>query len=247
MSTAKSRSFSVRPPVSSSVVGGKGRRRPRQTFRPDLLALETRALLSTLTVTNDNDHGTGSLRAQLAAALAGDTINFAPGAYGTINLTGGPLQVATSVDIKGPGSNNVTVSGDHQSTVFEVQGGVTAKITGLTITDGLSGPSAGLGGGGITNYGNLTLSRDVITGNTASNGGGVATSTGSLTVTNSTITGNLATGNGGGIAAGGIGIGGTPGQVTITGSTISDNSAYNGGAIFDFGGPATITGSTISD
>ena len=114
MSISNSRPFSVRPPASSTIIGGKGRRRPRQTFRPDLLALETRALLSTLTVTNDNDSGTGSLRAQLAAAHAGDTINFAPSAYGTINLTSGPLQVATSVKIKGPGAKEVTVSGGGQ-------------------------------------------------------------------------------------------------------------------------------------
>ena len=63
MSNSNSRPSSVRPPASSTIIGGKGRRRPRQKFRPDLLALETRALLSTLTVTNDNDSGTGSLRA----------------------------------------------------------------------------------------------------------------------------------------------------------------------------------------
>ncbi len=165
MSISNSRSFSVRPPVSSAGIGGKRRRRPRQRFRPDLLALEARALLSTLTVTNDNDSGTGSLRAELGAAHAGDTINFAPSAYGTIKLTSGPLQVATSVDIKGPGAKDVTVSGDKQSSIFDVQNGVTATISGLTVTDGLSNLTAG--GGGIVNYGNLTLSGDTITGNTA--------------------------------------------------------------------------------
>src|SRR5579871_6990759 len=119
MPISDSRRFSVRP----SLFGGLGRRRSRQKFRPDLLALETRALLTTLTVTNDNDSGTGSLRGQLAAAHAGDTINFAPSAYGTINLTSGPLQVATSVNVKGPGAKLVTVSGSGQSTVFDVQNG----------------------------------------------------------------------------------------------------------------------------
>ena len=66
MSISNSRSFSLRPPISSSIIGGKGRRRPRQGFRPDLLPLEARALLSTLTVINDNDGGTGSLRASSA-------------------------------------------------------------------------------------------------------------------------------------------------------------------------------------
>jgi len=75
---SNSRSFSLRPPVSSSIKGNKGRRRPHQRFKPDLLALETRALLSTLTVTNDGDSGAGSLRAELVAAHAGDTISTSP-------------------------------------------------------------------------------------------------------------------------------------------------------------------------
>ena len=220
---SNSRSFSLRPPVSSSIKGSKGRRRPRQRFKPDLLALETRALLSTLTVTNDGDSGAGSLRAELAAAHAGDTINFAPSTYGTINLTSGSLQVATSVNINGPGAKKVTVSGDDQSTVFEVQGGVTATISGLTVTDGLSDLPASNGGGGIADYGNLTLSGDVITGNTAL--GHVGTSGGLV-------------GNGGGVLAGG--------PVTITGSTISGNSAFVGGGVASLGAPVTIIGSTIS-
>jgi fibronectin-binding autotransporter adhesin len=194
MLTSNSRSFSSRPPVFSSNAGGKGRRK----FRPDLLALETRALLSTLTVTKDNDSGTGSLRAQLAAAHAGDTINFAASAYGTINLSSGPLQVATSVNIQGPGAKNVTVSGGGKSTVFDVQNGVTATISGLTVTGGVATTG---NGGGIANYGTLTLSGGAITGNSAvlgssAAGGGVFTE-GSLTVTNSTISGNSALSGGG--------------------------------------------------
>jgi hypothetical protein len=134
---------------------GRGpRRRPRK-LAPRVDTLEVRALLSTLTVTNDNDSGTGSLRAQLAAAQTGDTIDFAPTAYGTITLTGGPLEVATGVDIQGPDASLVAVSGDAKSDVFEVQGGVTATISGLTITDGVYDVSGGVGAGGINNSGTL--------------------------------------------------------------------------------------------
>ena len=65
--------------------------------------LEPRALLSTLTVTNDADSGQGSLRYELGQAQNGDTIVFSPKAYGTITLSSGPLEVATGVNIKGPG------------------------------------------------------------------------------------------------------------------------------------------------
>src|SRR5262249_58309364 len=56
----------------------------RRPFVPRLEALEDRSLPST--VTNLADAGPGSLRGQLAAAAPGDTIDFAPGLRGTINL-----------------------------------------------------------------------------------------------------------------------------------------------------------------
>ncbi len=217
------RPFTGRPAVSSIIRSG-ARRRTRPRFRPDVLALEARALLSTLTVTNDNDSGTGSLRAELAAASPGDTIKFAPSAYGTIDLTSGPLQVATSVTIQGPGANKVTVSGGGQSTVFDVASGVTATISGLTVADGSSTTSGGYGAGGILNQGTLTLSRDVVTGNSGTSssfGAAGITNQGMLTISGSTISGNS------GYFAGGIV---NTGALTITGSTLSGNSSSQLGA-----------------
>ena len=132
---------------------GPARRRSRSRFVPGLLGLEARALLSTLFVTNDNDSGTGSLRYELGAASAGDTIKFAPKADGTITLTSGPLVVATSVDIQGPGADRVTVSGGGTSEVFDVEGGVTATISGLTVADGSDTVANTSGAGGIFNQG----------------------------------------------------------------------------------------------
>ena len=56
----------------------------------------------TITVTNTNDSGPGSLRQALANANDGDAINFA--VTGTIALTSGELLVAKSVTISGPGT-----------------------------------------------------------------------------------------------------------------------------------------------
>ncbi len=147
-----------------------GRVRSRRRFAPDPVALEARALLSTLTVADDNDSGPGSLRFELGAARPGDTIRFAPTAFGTITLTSGPLEVATRVDIHGPGANRITVSGDGKSDVFEVQKGVTATISGLTVADGMYAASGGFGAGGIINDGTLALSDDVVTGNSVAAG-----------------------------------------------------------------------------
>ena len=56
---------------------------------------------TTITVTNTNDSGPGSLRQALANANNGDTINFA--VTRTIFLTSGELLVDKTVIISGPG------------------------------------------------------------------------------------------------------------------------------------------------
>jgi hypothetical protein len=58
-------------------------------------------LAGAATVTTLNDSGPGSLRNTIAAATAGDTINFA--VTGTISLTSGELVVNKNLNIVGPG------------------------------------------------------------------------------------------------------------------------------------------------
>src|SRR6187200_2098775 len=67
-------------------------------------------------VTNTDDSGAGSLRQALADANDGDTISF--GVTGTITLTTGELLVNKSITINGPGSDNLTVDGNHASRVI---------------------------------------------------------------------------------------------------------------------------------
>ena len=127
--------------------------------------MEDRTLLSTLTVMNNNDSGKGSLRAAIAAAQSGDTIAFSSKLDGkTIALTSGELLITDSVTIDGPGANQLAVSGNNASRVFEVAAGQNVTISGLTITHGYAADQ----GGGILNDGsNLTLSGDNITQNVA--------------------------------------------------------------------------------
>src|SRR5262249_9706397 len=134
--------FLSRPHNRQSITSGErrcahGSRRRRLACRPTIAALEDRRLLSTLTVLNNSDSGPGSLRAEIAAAQSGDTIRFAGKLAGqTITLTGGELVLDKSLDIEGIGAGRLTVSGNHASRVFDIRGGATVTIAGLTIADG---------------------------------------------------------------------------------------------------------------
>src|SRR5690348_2922775 len=67
-------------------------------------------------VTNLDDGGPGSLRDEIAAAQANDTISFA--VRGTIVLTNGELLLNKNLKIAGPGATNLTISAAGQSRVF---------------------------------------------------------------------------------------------------------------------------------
>src|SRR6476620_4775471 len=70
---------------------------------------------TTITVTNTNDSGPGSLRQALADANDKDTINFDVSLEGqTIALTSGELVIDKSITITGPGSDQLAVSAPFQ-------------------------------------------------------------------------------------------------------------------------------------
>ena len=121
----------------------------RRLFVPRLDPLEGRSLPSTLTVSNNLDHGPGSLRAQIAAAGNNDTIDFAASLTGqTIALTSGELVVAKSVDIEGPGAANLTISGSDASRIFHINDKTKVTIAGLTIAHGSAIQGAGIDNAG---------------------------------------------------------------------------------------------------
>jgi uncharacterized protein (TIGR03118 family) len=134
---------------------------------PRLEFLEDRTVPSTLTVTSAADSGAGSLRAVIAAAQSGDQIVFDHHLRGqTITLTSGELTIAKSLDVEGPGADQLTISGNNASRVFDVKGSTTdVAIRGLTIahgraTDTTAGPSGlvTLGGGLLNSGAHVTLS-----------------------------------------------------------------------------------------
>ena len=237
--------------------------RKRASFRPQLEALESRWLLSTLTVLNTHDSGDGSLRADIAAANSGDVIRFDRSLAGqTIRLTSGQLVVNKSLDIEGLGAAKLSISGNNSSRVFDVSNAATVTIADLTITDGRVVDD---GGGAIKNEAGSTLNlvRDAVANNTAYGvGGGLWNQIGAtVAIDNSTFAGNKALGSlnfsepAEGFSAGdGTAEGGaieTDGGAVIRNSTFTGNLAVGatGGAVDGaHGGAIGVNGSvTIAD
>jgi hypothetical protein len=161
---------------------------------------------------------------QFASSMSGQTITLQ---NGMLELTAGTSPI--TID----GGGLVTISGANSSTVFHVDFGATAVLTGLTISDG-----QGSGGGGIYNYGTLTLSHCTVSGSHASAGGGGIVNKWHLTLISSTISDNSAY-EGGGIYN-------DHGIMMLTNSTISDNSSsYQGAGIWN-SNQLTVSDSTFS-
>ncbi|MBD6621187.1 hypothetical protein FNW02_37200 [Komarekiella sp. 'clone 1'] len=209
--------------------------------------------MATFNVSNTNDSGTGSLRQAIlnANALTGkDWINFdgvfADSIADTITLGGSSLSITDDLTINGTGANLLTVSGNNNSRVFEINSGTTSEIVGLTIANGYISEDVP-GGAGILNSGTLTLSNSIINGNIAesANGGGIFNS-GTLKLSHSNISNNRSQGfyGGGGIF--------NRGTLIIDNSNIKSNSggqligSEGSGGIFN-SGTATLNNSTISN
>jgi hypothetical protein len=226
------------------------RRKPgqsRPSFVPRLESLEERALPSTLTVLNTNDKGPGSLRDTITNAKSGDTIVFAPSLDGqTITLTSDQLTINKSLNVQGPGAGLLTISGNQQNRIFNVNEGLNITIDGLTLTQGRSVGGDGSvvssgGGGALLNGGSVvSLANDVFSdnvslgasGDVGPKGGAIANfKTGSLTVSNSTFLNNRADGS---IKGGLWAVGGAiysdrdAPSVTVTGCTFTGNQAIGG-------------------
>ncbi len=198
---------------------------------------------SNVVVADSSDDGEGTLRQAVIDVCPGGTITFGAAARGTISLTTGPIVINKNLTIAGPGADalKIRIFSAGKGVIVAVQVGVTAVLSGLTISEGR--------GGGIGNAGNLTVRNAVIKNNQSEGFGGGINSSGTLTLVNSVVTGNGEVGFGyfnGDSFGGGIYFSGT--SLTITDSTVAGNSADVGGGIYvTNGGSASMTNSTIGD
>lgn len=224
-------------------------------LRLSLLAAALFAVASaravTLTVTDINDGGVGTLRDTINAASAGDTVDFLLPPGSVIELTSGELLIDKDLTIKGPGANLLTVQRSASSStpnfrIFDVTASGTVRVSGITIANGNATSGTGTGGGIYTSAASLVLSNVAITGSQAAFGGGGihnANSSGTVTMIGCTISGN-STGNAVKSTAGGGGML-NAGTVNVDSSTISGNSsAAPGGGVT--GGTIGVSSSTIT-
>jgi CSLREA domain-containing protein len=229
----------------------------------------------TVNTTDDelNTDGDCSLREAIQAAntdtavdgcTAGsgvDTISLPTGFY-ILTIAGagenangtGDLDITGDVTINGEyGPGNTIIQAGTNSTngidrVLDVHSGATVEINDVTVRFGRTpGTSGEMCGGGIRNYGTLTLNNSTVSGNTAPTciigncwGGGICNKeNATLTLNNSTVYYNTAASYGGGIR--------NRGTLTLNNSTIADNTAgLDGGGIYT-AGTLTLDNSTVAD
>jgi LPXTG-site transpeptidase (sortase) family protein len=195
---------------------------------------------ATLTVSNANDSGVGSLRQAIADASAGDTITF-DGDY-TILLES-TLLIDKDLTIDGSG-HTIKLDGQNAHRVITIAEEKIVSLKHLYIQNGFSNYSSG---GGIFSQGTLTLTDSIITNNTVygERGGGmeVQSATGT-TIEDTVFSGNTASFNGGGLYAN------NSDNLTIINSTFSNNTTgdhdYGGGLYAKNSDNLTIINSTFS-
>jgi predicted outer membrane repeat protein len=126
----------------------------------------------------------------------GGTVNIANGLYTGVNNTN--ININRNMIIVGQSSDGTIING-NTSTIFIIASGVNFNIFNLTLINTKSGNN----GGGILNYGTLTLTNCKFINNTASNNGGAIYSGQEiLPVNNCTFINNTASNNGGAISGG---------------------------------------------
>jgi hypothetical protein len=205
------------------------------------------ARMATLTVTNGNDSGAGSLRQAIADAVANDTINFQAGVT-TVTLTSATLDINQVLTIDG-GTSGVTItrSGATDFRIFLVTADLT--LNKLTVTNGnsLVGATSSQRSGGAIRMvtGALTLTDCTFSGNHSNNNAGaveMSSTAGALIASNCTFTNNTCDNTGAGVNLANT----TATNNSINTSTFNLNTASVAGAL-NIGAPTTVTNCTFNE
>ena len=195
---------------------------------------------ATRVVTQCGDSGPGSLRATIASALDGDTVD-ASACY-LISITSGQIAIPQD-NLQIHGSNGTPyITASMQSRVLRHFGTGTLRLRSLSMSEGrIAAPM--VAGGCLYSSGRVELVNVAVGGchavSTGGSGYGGAIYARSLSASHSRINTSeviASDGHGGGIA--------TEGPVSLSFTDVIGNRAFEGGGVFTLGG-ASITYSTI--
>ncbi len=194
------------------------------------------------TPVDDLTPGSGSLRAVLAAATNGETIDFAPSLDGAlITLVHGELAISglkVTIDANSLPSG-ISISGDNTTRILNISSESNVTLSHLTLLDGKENIDSS--GALQASGGQLNMTQCVIKDSYARrNGGGIFLLSGIVAkLDRCTISGNRSDDFGGGICLLGTA------AVTITNTEITGNSSSNGGGIFVLSASPTLINTTI--
>ena len=187
----------------------------------------------------NNDAAFFATAGECPAGDGPDAITLPAGIY----TLGSSLSVSNDVSITGAEGANTVVQaanspGLASDRVFEISQPAEVTISNITVRHGNA-----INGGGIKNFGTLTLINSTVSFNSSTGGpgGGIYNASGSVTLIGSVIGNNTTTFDGAGVYN-------AAGTLSVINSTIRDNSGRHGGGIKnDNGGLVTLIDSSIRD
>lgn len=228
-------------------IPSRGSQDRRSAFRKQLCLepLEDRQMLAVFSVTNLDDSAVdapgeapGALRQAVfdANTTPGvDRIEFDSDLSGTITLTSGQIEITESVQLNGPASGLVTISGDNAWRIFEINDGDSdvnqlAEVRRLTLAQGNGASQAFIGGGSAIRSHESLLLEDVMVMDSfsESEGGGIWVDPaigGSIVIRDSVLAGNRSERSGGAAHL----VAPPQGSVIIEDSSFLNNQAIRGG------------------
>jgi hypothetical protein len=233
---------------------------PAQRLFPELPGPRTAppsvAPAATWPVTHCGDDGEGSLRAAVAGATSGDTVDLRALACSTITLVTGAIAVEMdNLTIEGPGRHVLAIDGNQLDRVLVHPYGGTLHVRGLTLRNGrISAENFDITGGGcVASAGYLLIEdsavRDCSSVAIGSYGGGIYAY--SLALQNSILASNHALGIHADAGTAAFGGGAFVYQMLLQDSTVSGNRADHDIApwrtSYDIGGGiVTVRGGFVS-
>lgn len=239
-----------------------------QTFDNLQLISPHAQCINHITVTSNGDSGANTLRQALIDICDGGTIDFNATLAADTITTSSQLDINKTVTITNPNAPDLKISGNDAHRVFYVQSGTVVTMSNLNIISGTASGNRGGGilvdsdahttirncvldgnsavnGGGVRNYGTLTIYNSTLINNTSGLGGGGIYNSGVVTINSSTLSSNstlYSYATGGGITNS------NGGTLILNNCTLSNNSAYFGGGIFNINGSTvTVNNSTVSN